>query len=154
MLQSEELAMAENLETIPQSLAMFASNLRPNGNNSQNQGSRRGRGRNNSNRGRGGGRFNNNNGGASHQNFSPQQQSNSQFGNLSYRTDSTRPMCQICGKSGHLALDCYHRMDFAYQGKNPPTKLVAMTNVSNAAITSNRDPWLTNSGTLDHSQPI
>ena len=72
MLQSEELAMAENLETIPQSLAMFASNLRPNGNNSQNQGSRRGRGRNNSNRGRGGGRFNNNNGGASHQNFSPQ----------------------------------------------------------------------------------
>jgi hypothetical protein len=28
--------------------------------------------------------------------------------------------CQICGKPGHLALDCYHRMDYSFQGKNPP----------------------------------
>lgn len=34
MLQSEELAMVENFETIPQSLAMFATNSRPNGSNS------------------------------------------------------------------------------------------------------------------------
>ena len=34
MLQSEELAMVENFETIPQSLAMFAANSRPNGSNS------------------------------------------------------------------------------------------------------------------------
>ena len=33
MLQSEELAMAENFETIPQSLAMFAGNARSNGSN-------------------------------------------------------------------------------------------------------------------------
>ena len=44
MLQSEELAMAENFETIPQSLAMFAANSRSNGSNTQNQGSERGRG--------------------------------------------------------------------------------------------------------------
>ena len=34
MLQSEELAMVENFETIPQSLAMFVANSRPNGSNS------------------------------------------------------------------------------------------------------------------------
>ena len=52
MLQSEELAMVENFETI----AIFATNSRPNGSNTQNQGSRRGKGRNGSNKGRGGGR--------------------------------------------------------------------------------------------------
>ena len=44
MLQSDELAMAENFETIPQSLAMFAANARSNGSNTQNPGSERGRG--------------------------------------------------------------------------------------------------------------
>ena len=73
MLQSEELAMAENFETIPLSLAMFAANSRPNGCNTQNQGSGRGRGRNGSNRGRHGGRYNNNNGGSSHHNYSSHQ---------------------------------------------------------------------------------
>ncbi|XP_075655127.1 uncharacterized protein LOC142625334 [Castanea sativa] len=41
-------------------------------------------------------------------------------------------------------------MDFAYQGKNPPTKLVAMAQASNAALTNNQDPWLADSGTSDH----
>ena len=29
--------------------------------------------------------------------------------------------CQICGKLSHKALDCFHRMDYAYQGRHPPT---------------------------------
>lgn len=37
-----------------------------------------------------------------------------------------RPQCQVCGKMGHLALDCFHRMDFAYQGRHPPQRLAAM----------------------------
>ena len=41
-------------------------------------------------------------------------------------------------------------MDFVYQGKNPPTKLAAMAQASNATLTNNQDPWLANSGTLDH----
>jgi len=41
-------------------------------------------------------------------------------------------------------------MDFAYQGKNPPTKLAAMATASNATITSNQDPWLADSGTSNH----
>ncbi|KAF9588859.1 hypothetical protein IFM89_016822 [Coptis chinensis] len=28
----------------------------------------------------------------------------------------TRPVCQICGKLGHYAIDCYDRMNFAFQG--------------------------------------
>jgi len=27
---------------------------------------------------------------------------------------NSRPSCQICGKNGHISLDCYHLMDFAY----------------------------------------
>ena len=45
---------------------------------------------------------------------------------LNHRTNSfnktkyTRPTCQICGKAGHYAIDCYHWMDFAYQAKIHP----------------------------------
>ena len=41
-------------------------------------------------------------------------------------------------------------MNIAYQGKHPPTKLVAMASASNAAITNNQDPWLADSGISDH----
>ena len=51
---------------------------------------------------------------------------------------------------GHLAIDCYYRMDFAFQGKNPPNQLAAMATTSNTAIIGNSDPWLTDSGALDH----
>lgn len=47
MMQSEEQAMLENSEAIPHSLAMFASNTKNNGGNSQTHGSNgRGRGLN------------------------------------------------------------------------------------------------------------
>jgi hypothetical protein len=37
-----------------------------------------------------------------------------------------RVPCQICGKTSHQALDCFHRMDYAYQGRHPPSQLAAM----------------------------
>uniref|UniRef100_A0A2N9H552 Retrotransposon Copia-like N-terminal domain-containing protein n=1 Tax=Fagus sylvatica TaxID=28930 RepID=A0A2N9H552_FAGSY len=52
--------------------------------------------------------------------------------------------------SGHYAIDCYHRMDFAYQGKNAPTKLAAMASASNIQHTQNAETWLTDSGASDH----
>eukprot|EP00268_Persea_americana_P016027 TRINITY_DN17604_c0_g1_i1.p1 TRINITY_DN17604_c0_g1~~TRINITY_DN17604_c0_g1_i1.p1 ORF type:complete len:136 (-),score=27.05 TRINITY_DN17604_c0_g1_i1:1278-1685(-) len=60
-----------------------------------------------------GGRGGRNNGGRSYQNSSPQ-------------NSSTGPSCQICNRTGHTALDCYHRMDFSYQGRHPPSQLAAM----------------------------
>jgi hypothetical protein len=45
---------------------------------------------------------------------------------------STRPSCQICGKSNHQALDCYHRMDYSYQGRHPPSQLAAMVAHTNS----------------------
>ena len=151
--------MTKNFDSFSHSLAMFASGSE-NSSNHQPQshnhggGSNKGRGRNNGNRGRGGARFNNNTGGGQHQFYThqPQQNYNSsqtaQFGGQTFKNE--RPICQICGKAGHIAVDCYHRMDFAYQGKNLPTKLAAMASASNAALTNNQDPWLADSGTSDH----
>lgn len=41
-------------------------------------------------------------------------------------------------------------MNFSYQGKNPPAKLAVMASATNATIANNDDPWLADSGTLDH----
>uniref|UniRef100_A0A2N9FJ89 CCHC-type domain-containing protein n=1 Tax=Fagus sylvatica TaxID=28930 RepID=A0A2N9FJ89_FAGSY len=99
-----------------------------------------GRGRNNSQRGRGG-RFYNSN----QNQFSQSAQGNSQF---PQKPEGSRPQCQICGKLGHQALDCYHRMDFAYQGRHPPAKLAAMASTSNGS--QGGDTWLTDTGATDH----
>ena len=40
-------------------------------------------------------------------------------------------------------------MDYAYQGKHPPTKLTAMDTASNACL-AHEQPWLANSATTDH----
>ena len=108
----------------------------------------------NQNRGRGRGNFNNRGDkgrrGSSGQSpqFSPFnhfQQGQSSFGGVKL----DRPICQICGKVGHLAVDCYHRVDYAYQGKHPPAKLAAMATASNARFTQNQ-PWLIDSTATDH----
>ena len=64
-------------------------------------------------------------------------------------------MCQICGKNGHTALDCYHRMNFAYQGRHPPTTLALMAASSMDAHSSpsSNQNWLTNIGDFDHITP-
>ena len=40
-------------------------------------------------------------------------------------------------------------MDYAYQGKHPHTKLVAMATASNACLTQEQ-PWLADSAATDH----
>jgi hypothetical protein len=103
------------------------------------QGNRgRGRGRNGFNHGKGR-NFNNNSGRDGYNNSRNQSGGNSgNSGNYNQSTQSynQRPSCQICGKSGNVALDYYHRMDYAYQGKQPPSKLAAMAATSNAQQTS------------------
>ena len=60
-----------------------------------------------------------------------------------------RPTCQIYGKLGHIAIDCYHKIDYAYQGKHPPTKLAAMATASNSCLAPDQ-PWLADSAATDH----
>jgi hypothetical protein len=59
-----------------------------------------------------------------------------------------RTPCQICGKTSHQALDCFHMMDFTYQGRHPPSQLAAMAAQTNAV---SEDPeWFANSGANAH----
>jgi hypothetical protein len=60
--------------------------------------------------------------------------------------------CQICEKPGHQALDCFHRMNFAYQGKTPPFQLSAMVARTHheAAAHHHEDPWYADSGANNH----
>ncbi|KAL0007225.1 hypothetical protein SO802_008727, partial [Lithocarpus litseifolius] len=106
---------------------------------------KRRRGKNSDNRGRGNGRGNSNG------QFSVGQPNQfttgqSQFFGQSYNgQEGQRPVCQNCGKNGHTALDCYHRMNFAYQGRRPPAKLASMAASSMDAHSgppSNQN-WLT-----------
>jgi hypothetical protein len=59
-----------------------------------------------------------------------------------------RSPCQICGKINHRALDCYHRMDYSYQGRLPPPQLSAMVAQTNAAYDTQE--WLADSGANTH----
>ena len=131
LLYEDEESLNEGMEIKDSTFAM-AVNTAPRFNNlggcnTYNQSHNRGRGRNNNGRGKGRGPSSNH---FNHQ-FSPSQFSQPQGSN----TRLERPIYQICGKTGHLALDCYHRMDYAYQGKHPPTKLAAMVTSSNSMIT-------------------
>jgi hypothetical protein len=72
-------------------------------------------------------------------------------GNLqgnSFNNNNSRVPCQICGKLSHLAIDCYHRMDYAFQGRNPPPQLAAMVAHTNAAYEEQN--WLADSGANTH----
>jgi transposase InsO family protein len=48
-------------------------------------------------------------------------------------SSAPRIPCQISGKLNHIALDCFHRMDYAFQGRRPPPQLQAMVAQSNTA---------------------
>ncbi|CAL9025198.1 unnamed protein product [Prunus brigantina] len=58
--------------------------------------------------------------------------------------------CQICGKKGHGALDCYHRSNYAYQGSPPPSSLTAM---AAQASFSPDAVWIADSGASHHMVP-
>jgi hypothetical protein len=47
-----------------------------------------------------------------------------------------------------LAIDCFHRMDYAFQGRNPPTQLAAMVAHSNSSCEEQQ--WLADSGVNTH----
>ncbi|XP_026459441.1 uncharacterized protein LOC113360110 [Papaver somniferum] len=69
-------------------------------------------------RGRGGISFR----GGSHSSFTPTFRPSSSTDGSAPRTTASaaRIICQICSKVGHTAIECFQRMNFAYQGRDPP----------------------------------
>lgn len=123
LLQCEELNL-EAIQTVPYDTlptAMAASKEGQKYNNRGSQSNFRGRGRGPKPNYKGRG--------------SPTQHSN------------TKPCCQICNRTGHTALDCYHRMDYSFQGRHPPSQLAEMA----ASFHQNNDPqWYADSGATNH----
>lgn len=66
--------------------------------------------------------------------------------------------CQICGKKGHITLECYHRNNFSYQGAPPPASIIGMTaqgsNSTNGSQNihefSYDDTWVVETGVTHH----
>jgi hypothetical protein len=67
-----------------------------------------------------------------------------------YNSNQTtiRPVCQICDRTGHIVIDCYHRFDYIYQGHHPPTELAVMVAESNTQY--DHQVWHANSGANVH----
>lgn len=57
-----------------------------------------------------------------------------QANTCTFSNQSTNTPCQICGKKNHQTFDCYHRMDYSYQGRHPPTQLATMVAHTNTAF--------------------
>ncbi|XP_009369319.2 uncharacterized protein LOC103958737 [Pyrus x bretschneideri] len=64
-----------------------------------------------------------------------------------------RLTCQICGKQGHPALDCYQRMNAAYEGRIPAKQLTAMATSSVPLNRQNNGQWLLDTGANAHVTP-
>lgn len=59
-----------------------------------------------------------------------------------------RPICQICEKKGRKALNCYHKFNFGYQGRLPPSDLAAMAVDDNKSYA--QQMWYVDSGANTH----
>ncbi|XP_010248327.1 PREDICTED: uncharacterized protein LOC104591232 [Nelumbo nucifera] len=64
---------------------------------------------------------------------------------------SNRPICQICNKTGHIALDCFQRLNLSFQGRQPPEKLMAMAAAARDALDDTT--WYSDTGASHHITP-
>ena len=90
-----------------------------------------------------------NNGRNSNQQHSPQpassrDRSRGRGRGSSFSSDS-RPTCQLCGKTGHIAPKCFHRFDLSYQGSSPNMSAY-FTAPQNAADMN----WYPDTGSTNH----
>lgn len=73
------------------------------------------------------------------------QQVNSSGWNQSQSHSDNRPVCQICGRTGHSALKCWNRFDNAYQSDDIPKALAAFQMSDESG-----KEWLPDSGATAH----
>lgn len=79
----------------------------------------------------------------------PQHLSSSSSSRSSVSSDSeARPVCQICGKPGHVAMRCWHRFDNSYQTDEMHNALAALR-VSDM-IDSGGGEWFPDTGASAH----
>ncbi|BBH02147.1 hypothetical protein Prudu_012630 [Prunus dulcis] len=70
------------------------------------------------------------------------------FSSPSAPFSGSRIQCQICGRYGHSALDCYNRLNLSYEGRVPTQRLTAMTAQQSS---SPRPPnWVVDTGANSH----
>ena len=70
----------------------------------------------------------------------------SQQGNPTPQSN-TKLCYQICNWTGQTALDWYHRMDYSFQGRHPPSQLAAM---AASFHQKNESQWYADSGATNH----
>ncbi|XP_010462983.1 PREDICTED: uncharacterized protein LOC104743624 [Camelina sativa] len=80
--------------------------------------------------------------------FSQQVNSSGWNQNQSGNSANPRPVCQICGRTGHVALKCWNRFDASYQSDDVPQALATLQ----VSDSSGRE-WLTDSGATAHITP-
>lgn len=67
--------------------------------------------------------------------------------------NNARPQCQVCGKNGHIALDCWHRFDQEYQSSSNSSSTSYMTAMLTAPCTAFDPNWYPDSGVTNHVTP-
>ncbi|KAM2234356.1 hypothetical protein EV2_013133 [Malus domestica] len=81
------------------------------------------------------------------------QRPNSTYNGEKLTLTGDRITCQICGKQGHPALDCYQRMNAAYEGRIPTKQLTAMVTAPVPFNHQNNGQWLLDTGANAHVTP-
>ncbi|PON91412.1 Zinc finger, CCHC-type, partial [Trema orientale] len=65
-----------------------------------------------------------------------------------------KPVCQVCGKAGHIALKCYHRFDLSFQGDSSSSSTPQANQANQAFVTTNTavndGAWYMDSGATNH----
>ena len=85
-------------------------------------------------------------------NLNPQGQGRGMNGGFSSRSIDDKHICQICGKQGHVALICWHRMDENFQATSPTNNNNSYkTTIYMATPKTVIDPsWYVDSGATNH----
>ncbi|KAI0497118.1 hypothetical protein KFK09_023446 [Dendrobium nobile] len=65
-------------------------------------------------------------------------------------SNSNHPTCQICGKQGHIALNCWHRCNMQYARSAPTQNQCALLTGSSSNVSSPITEWVLDSRASSH----
>ncbi|PKU77505.1 5'-3' exoribonuclease 2 [Dendrobium catenatum] len=76
--------------------------------------------------------------------------SNNNTSQLRNQPNTPRPVCQICGKTGHTAPNCWHRCNLQYV---PSTSTNSRAYYTQTQPSANSTEWILDSGATSHLTP-